>query len=60
MTYNYDFERLDVYRLSVQVARYMRGARWPTGTAHLRDQGTRAADPTPEIPANFGGMETCV
>ncbi len=44
MAYDFTFERLDVYRLSVEVARWMRKARWPVGAAHLRDQGTRAAD----------------
>lgn len=46
MAYDFAFEQLDVYRLSVAVARWMRQAPWPTGTAHLKDQGTRAADST--------------
>ena len=44
MTYDFDFEGLDAYRVAVDVARWMRGVRWPTGTSHLKDQGTRAAD----------------
>lgn len=44
MAYDYGFERTDVYRLAVRVARWMRRSSWPAGTAHLRDQGTRAAD----------------
>ncbi len=44
MPYDFAFEKMDVYRLSVAVARWMRQSDWPTGTAHLRDQGTRAAD----------------
>ncbi len=44
MAYDYDFENMDVYRLARAVARWMRRTSWPAGTAHLRDQGTRAAD----------------
>jgi four helix bundle protein len=40
----YPFETLDVYRLSVSIARWMHATRWPPGMAHLKDQGTRAAD----------------
>ncbi len=46
MAYEYGFEGLDVYRLAVEVARWLRAQRWPTCTAHLKDQGTRAADRT--------------
>jgi len=35
---------LDVYRVALSIARWMRQARWPTGAAHLKDQGTRAAE----------------
>jgi four helix bundle protein len=38
------FETLDVYRLSVSIARWMHATRWPAGMTHLKDQGTRAAD----------------
>ena len=38
-----DHERLDVYRLAVQVARWMLRARWPRGTADLKNQAVRAA-----------------
>jgi len=46
MAYDFTFEGLDVYRLAVEVARWMRRSSWPTGTAHLKDQGIRAADST--------------
>ena len=46
MAFDFTFERLDVYRLAVDVARWMRRTSWPRGTAHLKDQGTRAADST--------------
>jgi len=36
-------ETLDVYRLAVQVARWVRGTRFPVGDADLRDQARRAA-----------------
>ena len=42
--HRFPFERLDVYRCALEVARWMRTARWPTGTSQLKDQGTRAAD----------------
>ena len=37
-----DHERLDVYRLAVQVARWMLRARWPRGTSDKK-QAARAA-----------------
>jgi four helix bundle protein len=40
----FDFERLDVFRLAVEVARTLRTARWPAKTSALQDQATRAAD----------------
>ena len=46
MAYEFGFEDLDVYRLAVEVARWMRAQSWPTYTAHLKDNGTRAADST--------------
>lgn len=46
MAYDFTFEQMDVYRLALSVARWMRRAPWPAGTAHLKDQGTRAADST--------------
>jgi four helix bundle protein len=42
--FTFRFERLDVYRLSLAVARWMRKVQWPAGMAHLKDQGIRAAD----------------
>ena len=30
--------------MALSIARWMRQARWPTGAAHLKDQGTRAAE----------------
>jgi len=44
MAYEFGFEKTDAYQLVVEVARWMRDQNWPTGTAHLKDQGTRAAD----------------
>ena len=39
------FEGLDVYRLSLEVARWFRTVDWPEGAAHrLRDNAVRAAD----------------
>jgi len=40
----FDYERLDVYRLAVEVNRWIGRARFPRGRAALRDQGLRAAD----------------
>ena len=40
---SFSFERLDVYRCAVTVARWIRQAPWPAGSAHLKDQGIRAA-----------------
>jgi four helix bundle protein len=37
-------ERLDAYKLAVQVARWFRKTTFPTGDAALRDQARRAAD----------------
>ncbi len=42
--HDFPFERLDAYRVALSVARWMRQTDWPVGTAHLHDQGTRAAD----------------
>ncbi len=42
--YDFGFETLDAYRVAVTAARWMRSTRWPTGSSHLQDQGTRAAD----------------
>ena len=37
-------ERLDCYRLAVEVNRWFDGASFPRGRSHLRDQGLRAID----------------
>ena len=37
-------ERLDAYRLAVEVNRWFARLSFPTRRAHLRDQGQRAAD----------------
>ena len=37
-------ERLDAYRLAVEVNRWFASLSFPSGRAHLRDQGQRAAD----------------
>ena len=44
MDHPFHFERLDVYKLSVTVARWMRTTRWPSNASHLKDQAIRAAD----------------
>jgi len=41
---HFDFERLDAFTVAVQVARWVRGVRWPAKTTHLQDQAMRAAD----------------
>ena len=43
MTYAHRYEQLDVYKLSVQVARWIRASRWPRGEASLKDQCWRAS-----------------
>ncbi len=42
--YTFNFENLDVYKLSITVARWMRTVTWPANTRHLQDQASRAAD----------------
>jgi len=42
--FTFPHERLEVYRLAVDVARRVRAARWPRRTAHIRDQAVRAAE----------------
>jgi four helix bundle protein len=42
--YDFHFERLDVYKLSVTVARWMRSTKWPANASHLKDQAIRSAD----------------
>ena len=37
-------ETLDAYRFALEVARWVRSARWARGDAHLKDQARRAAD----------------
>ena len=37
-------EVLHAYRVALEVARWVRSARWPRGDAHLKDQARRAAD----------------
>lgn len=44
--YAFRFENLDVYRVALTVARWVHRVHWPTGMAHLKDQGVRAADST--------------
>ena len=46
MPFRFAHESLDAYRLSVEVARWFRETRWPTGSASLRDQGLRAIQST--------------
>ncbi|MEZ4319430.1 MAG: four helix bundle protein [Myxococcota bacterium] len=42
--HEFSFEALDVYKLAVTVARWMRTTKWPTNASHLKDQAIRAAD----------------
>ncbi len=44
MNWNFRFENMDVYRLSLEVAKWVRRADWPHGSAKLKDQGVRAAE----------------
>ena len=46
MPFTFAHESLDAYRLAVEAARWFRAARWPSGTAALRDQGVRAIQST--------------
>jgi four helix bundle protein len=42
--FTFPFQNLDVYRLARSVCRQVRSMAWPAGSAHLKDQATRAAD----------------
>ena len=42
--YLFDHERMDVFRLAVEVNHWFAHASFPSGRAHLRDQGLRASD----------------
>ena len=42
--YAFTFERMDVYRLALEVNRWFGQAEFPRGRAALRDQGQRAID----------------
>ncbi len=43
--YFYDFERMDVYRMAVEVALWFRSVTWPAQSRHkLRDNSIRAMD----------------
>jgi len=44
MDYEFAHERLDCYRLAVEVNRWFSKAVFPPGRAHLKDQGQRASD----------------
>jgi len=44
MNWNFDFEKMDVYKLALEVARWIRTVPWPDGSAKTRDQGVRAAE----------------
>jgi four helix bundle protein len=41
---SFDHERLDCYRLATEVARWLRGTKFPRGDAALRKQAVRATD----------------
>lgn len=42
--HEFHFEGLDVYKLAVTVARWMRTTHWPADAHHLRGEAIRAAD----------------
>ncbi len=44
MNWTFDFENMDVYKLALEVARWIRTADWPDGSGKTRDQGVRAAE----------------
>ena len=44
MEHTFLHERLDCYRLAVEVNRWFSDAVFPAGRAHLKDQGQRASD----------------
>jgi len=44
MNWTFDFENMDVYRLALEVACWIRTVEWPDGTGKTRDQGVRAAE----------------
>ena len=43
MQFHFDHETLDVYRLALEVARWLNDTTFPRGWAWLRDQAVRAA-----------------
>ena len=42
MSHRFDHENLDVYRLTLEVLRWLQAAEFPRGSAWLRDQALRA------------------
>jgi four helix bundle protein len=44
MQYSFTHERLDCYRLAVEVNRWFEQAVFPPGRAHIKDQGLRSSD----------------
>ena len=44
MQYAFDYERLDVFQLALEVNRWVSKAGFPRGRSHLRDQALRASD----------------
>jgi four helix bundle protein len=43
MAFVFDHERLDAYRLAVEVVRWLASTKFPPGNADLRDQALRAS-----------------
>jgi four helix bundle protein len=43
-SFQFTFESLDVYKVSISVNRRLARLRWPAGRSHLRDQALRASD----------------
>lgn len=54
---HFDHERLDAYRLAVEVARWCAKQSFPVVRRHLRDQLVRAADSVVLNIAEGGGLE---
>ena len=54
---HFDHEKLDAYRLAVEVARWCAKQSFPVARRHLRDQMVRAADSMVLNIAEGGGLE---
>ena len=43
MNDRFDFESMDVYRVALEVARWVRDTRWPSPARRLQDEAARAS-----------------